>query len=76
MRAHRAELAESGALEDKRADQAEAFLWHAARAELEDRFSRAMNHELDATLAEVRAGKRSPTRAARALVERFLAESK
>ena len=34
-REHRAALAASGALDDKRAAQAEAFLWHAARDDLE-----------------------------------------
>jgi LAO/AO transport system kinase len=72
VREHRTGLESTGALDDKRADQAEAFLWHAARDELVSRFQDEMNHELDAAVADVRAAKRSPTRAARALVERFL----
>ncbi|HJL17266.1 MAG TPA: methylmalonyl Co-A mutase-associated GTPase MeaB [Sandaracinaceae bacterium LLY-WYZ-13_1] len=73
VRAHRAALARTGALEALRADQAVRWMWHAVEDELT---SRLRTHpEVEAVRAEleraVRAGELPPTLAATRILERF-----
>jgi LAO/AO transport system kinase len=74
VEAHRAMLAESGALEARRADQARDWMWSEVDDGLLDALASdpAVASEMSALEADVRAGAVSPTAAAQRILRRFL----
>jgi LAO/AO transport system kinase len=67
-------LAADGRLKDRRADQARAWMWHEVNESLMERLHthRAARQAVTTLEAEVAAGQRSPTEAARAILAAFL----